>query len=46
VRHLLRGLLEDLGEPYIAVRLGYRGSAEPLPPTPRRDAADAIDIVE
>jgi hypothetical protein len=45
-RHLLRGLLEDLGEPYIAVRLGYRGSAEPLPPAPRRDAADAIDIVE
>jgi nitroreductase len=45
-RHLLRGLLADLGEPYLVVRLGYRASTEPLPPTPRRDPADVIEIVE
>jgi len=45
-RHLLRGLLADLGEPYLVVRLGYRASTDPLPPTPRRDPAEVIEIVE
>jgi hypothetical protein len=44
-RYLLRDLLSDVGEPYIAVRLGYAGSGEPLPATPRRIAAETI-IVE
>ncbi|MFI7542484.1 Acg family FMN-binding oxidoreductase [Actinoplanes sp. NPDC049599] len=43
-RHLLRYLLAGQGEPYVAVRLGYAGSAEPLPPTPRRDPGDIIDV--
>jgi hypothetical protein len=41
-RHLLRGLLSDVGEPYVVVRLGYVGSGEPLPATPRRAATDTI----
>jgi hypothetical protein len=41
-RHLLRGLLSDVGEPFIAVRLGYVGSNEHLPATPRRAATDTI----
>ena len=44
-RHLLRYLLTGLGEPYVVVRLGYADSTEPLPPVPRRDAAEVIDIV-
>jgi hypothetical protein len=45
-RHLLRGLLADLGEPYLVVRLGYVAAAEPLPPVPRRAAGDAIVVEE
>ncbi|MBM2621824.1 nitroreductase [Actinoplanes sp. LDG1-06] len=41
-RLLVRGLLADLGEPYVVVRLGYTASATPLPPRPRRAAADVI----
>lgn len=41
-RLLVRGLLADLGEPYMVVRLGYTATAEPLPPRPRRAAADVI----
>jgi nitroreductase len=41
-RHLLRGLLSDVGEPYLVVRLGYLGSDEPLPATPRRAVGDTI----
>ncbi|MEV7629523.1 nitroreductase [Actinoplanes sp. NPDC089786] len=41
-RRLLRGLLSDLGEPYLVVRLGYPVSRVPLPPVPRRDAAETI----
>jgi nitroreductase len=44
-RHLLRGLIADIGEPYIVVRLGYAGSSDPLPPVPRRAAADVIDVL-
>jgi hypothetical protein len=44
-RHLLRYLLSGLGEPYVVVRLGYADIAEPLPPAPRRAAAEIIDIV-
>ena len=43
-RHLLRELLAGVGEPYLMVRLGYGESREPLPPSPRRDAADVITI--
>jgi nitroreductase len=43
-RRLLKGLLADLGEPYLAVRLGYPTSREPLPPSPRRSPADAITV--
>jgi len=45
-RHLLRGLLADVGEPYVVVRLGYPVSAEPLPPVPRREPGDVITITE
>ncbi|MCO8274668.1 nitroreductase [Actinoplanes sp. TRM 88003] len=41
-RVLVRGLLADLGEPYLAVRLGYTADQTPLPPRPRRTAADVI----
>jgi nitroreductase len=43
-RHLLRDLLADVGEPYIAVRLGYRVAHDPLPPQIRRNAAETITI--
>ena len=43
-RHLLRGLLADIGEPYLAVRLGYPVSKAPLPSVPRRAAAEVITI--
>lgn len=42
-RHLMRGLLAGVGEPYLAVRLGYV-NGEPLGPTPRRDPADTITV--
>jgi hypothetical protein len=45
-RHLLRRLLSGIGEPYIVVRLGYVESAETLPATPRRSAAETIRIEE
>ncbi|WP_127505042.1 Acg family FMN-binding oxidoreductase [Actinoplanes solisilvae] len=41
-RVLVRGLLAGVGEPYVAVRLGYPSSATPLPERPRRTAADVI----
>jgi hypothetical protein len=44
--HLLRGLLADIGEPYLVVRLGYPDNEGPLPPAPRRDPRDAITIIE
>jgi nitroreductase len=44
--HLLRGLLADVGEPYLVVRLGYPDDQGPLPPAPRRDARDVITIIE
>jgi hypothetical protein len=43
-RHLVRGLLCDIGEPFLVVRLGYAASHEPLPPSPRRDPADVISV--
>jgi hypothetical protein len=43
-RHLLRGLLSDIGEPYLVVRLGYVTATEALPASPRRAAADAIVV--
>jgi len=45
-RHLLRGLLAGIGEPYVVVRLGYIASADPLPPAPRRDPGEVITVVE
>ena len=43
-RHLLTTLLSGIGEPYIAVRLGYPPAGEPLPPEARRAAAEIIEI--
>ena len=43
-RHLLRGLLAGVGEPYVVVRLGHAGTAAALPPAPRRSAADVITV--
>ncbi|HEY0000921.1 MAG TPA: nitroreductase [Actinoplanes sp.] len=45
-RHLLRGLIADIGEPYLVVRLGYTTSTEPLPASPRRPADDVIAAEE
>jgi hypothetical protein len=42
-RHLLTTLLADIGEPYIAVRLGHLPAGEPLPPRARRAATDTIE---
>jgi hypothetical protein len=44
-RHLLRGLLAGIGEPYVAVRLGYAESGQPVPAAPRRFPAEVIKIV-
>ncbi|MEV4641891.1 nitroreductase [Actinoplanes sp. NPDC049548] len=44
-RHLLRGLLAGIGEPYLAVRLGHPETATPLPAAPRRRPSDVIEIV-
>ncbi|MFI7547162.1 Acg family FMN-binding oxidoreductase [Actinoplanes sp. NPDC049599] len=41
-RHLLTTLLSGVGEPYLAVRLGYPPAGEALPPQPRRAAAETI----
>jgi len=41
-RNLLRGLLSGIGEPYIAVRLGYVPGGDLLPATPRRAPTEAI----
>jgi nitroreductase len=43
-QHLLRGLLSDLGEPYLVVRLGYPVVKAPLPAAPRRPETDVISI--
>jgi hypothetical protein len=43
-RQLLRRLLSGIGEPYIVVRLGYVESADTLPATPRRSAAETIRV--
>ncbi|MEV4704411.1 Acg family FMN-binding oxidoreductase [Actinoplanes sp. NPDC049316] len=43
-RHLLRQLLSDVGEPYVAVRVGYADDSTELPPAPRRDPADIIEF--
>ncbi|GGQ84593.1 Acg family FMN-binding oxidoreductase [Couchioplanes azureus] len=43
-RRLLTDLLAGVGEPYVVVRLGYSDTSEPLPPAPRRRAAEVIDI--
>jgi nitroreductase len=45
-RHLLKGLLSGVGEPYLTVRLGYNDAAPELPPAPRRDAADVVRVSE
>jgi len=43
-RHLLRGILADIGDPYVVVRLGYRAGDDPLPPVPRRPAEQVIEF--
>ena len=44
--HLLRGLIADLGEPYVVVRLGHPADHDPLPAAPRRDPREVITIIE
>jgi hypothetical protein len=44
-RHLLRGLLAGIGEPFVVVRLGYAVSPSPLPPAPRRPANQVIEVL-
>lgn len=41
-RHLMRGLIADIGEPYLTVRLGYRHDRQSVPAAPRRAARDVI----
>jgi hypothetical protein len=41
-RHLLRGLLAEVGEPYLIVRLGYLAAGGPLPSAPRRAPDEVI----
>jgi hypothetical protein len=43
-RRLLSRLLADIGEPYLIIRLGYVGSADVLPVTPRRPAVEVIHV--
>jgi len=43
-RHLLRGLLSDVGEPYVAVRVGHAPDTSEPPAAPRRDAGDVIEF--
>lgn len=45
-RTLLRELLGGVGEPLLVVRLGYRDSAEEVPPAPRRDPVAVIEYDE
>ncbi|WP_433719519.1 hypothetical protein ACQP2Y_32770 [Actinoplanes sp. CA-051413] len=45
-RQLLRGLLSDIGEFCLAVRLGYPATRTPLPPVPRRGPAEAVTTQE
>lgn len=45
-RHLLRGMLAGVGDPYLVVRLGYPAADVPPPRAPRRDPRDVITIVE
>jgi hypothetical protein len=45
-RQLLRGMLAGVGEPYLAVRLGYLDGADPLPTAPRRPASEVIEADE
>ncbi len=42
-RHLLTSLLAGIGEPYVAVRLGYPVDRAPLPPQARRVPAETIE---
>ncbi|MGC4896746.1 Acg family FMN-binding oxidoreductase [Micromonospora sp. DT31] len=42
-RRMMRDLLAGLGEAYLVVRVGWGPKAE-LPPTPRRAAADVIEV--
>jgi hypothetical protein len=43
-RRLLRGMLANIGEPYLIVRLGYVDSSDVLPVTPRRTVGEVIHI--
>ena len=45
-RQLLRGLLADIGEPYLIVRLGYHDATTQLPEAPRRAPGDVIQVDE
>jgi hypothetical protein len=43
-RELLRGMLSGIGYPFLVLRIGVAEPTTGVPATPRRDAADVIDI--
>jgi hypothetical protein len=43
-RALLRGVLAGIGYPFLALRIGVSDPTTAVPPTPRRDPGDAIDV--
>ena len=43
-RALLRGLLAGIGYPFLVLRIGVAEQSAGVPATPRRGAADAIDV--
>ncbi|MEJ3747031.1 nitroreductase [Actinomycetes bacterium KLBMP 9797] len=45
-RQLLRDLLAGVGEPYLVVRIGIGPDADDLPPSPRREPQDVIEIAD
>jgi hypothetical protein len=45
-RHLMRDLIAGIGEPYLIVRLGVDPNLVDLPPAPRRNPDEVIDITD
>jgi nitroreductase len=45
-RHLVRGLIADIGEPYLIVRLGYHEDPASAPSAPRRDPRDVVTVTK
>jgi hypothetical protein len=45
-RHLVRGLISGIGEPYLVVRAGYVPGSAPAPIAPRRAPRDVITVTD